>query len=309
MPHKKRTFPVLSGAVARISLALLCCLLWGGVIPAIKIGNELLRISNSESGKLLLFAGTRFSISGILLILFCCVKERRIVLPKKEEILPTFLLGATQTMGQYTFFYIGMAQITGVKSSVMVGANTFAAILMSSFLFHQEQFTRKKLVSCLIGFSGIVIANLRDLDLSFTWNGEGFILISMAFFGLGSCLTKKYGSRISITALSGYQFLIGGILLVSIGNIMGAKLVYDSAKAIAVLLLLAVFAAAAQTLWSALLKYNSVSSVSIFLFSIPVFGVFLSSLLLVGEEINSSILIALVLVCAGIILSNLPFTE
>ena len=57
-------------------------------------------------------------------------------------------------------------------------------------------------------------------------------------------------------------------------------------------------------IWTTLLKYNPVGKVTVFAFSIPVFGVALSAILL-GEQIGSvKTLAALVLVSIGIVIVN-----
>ena len=66
--------------------------------------------------------------------------------------------------------------------------------------------------------------------------------------------------------------------------------------------------AAAYTLWGILLKYNPVARVAVFGFMNPVFSFLLSALLL-GEgsqALGWSALSALALVCAGILIVNLP---
>ena len=72
------------------------------------------------------------------------------------------------------------------------------------------------------------------------------------------------------------------------------------------LLYLAFISAAAYSVWAMLLKANPVSKVAVFGFTNPMFGVLLSAVLLhEWDQINGSFVIALVLVCAGIITVNL----
>ena len=69
---------------------------------------------------------------------------------------------------------------------------------------------------------------------------------------------------------------------------------------------MALLSAVAQTIWSALTKYNPVGRGAVYGFLNPVFGVLLSALLLSeGEQAFTMYgLAALVLVCAGILLVN-----
>lgn len=106
--------------------------------------------------------------------------------------------------------------------------------------------------------------------------------------------------------LSGYQFILGGIVMVILGFILGGRITHVSASALLMLFYLACISAVAYSLWGILLKYNPVSKVAIFGFTNPVFGVLLSAWWL-GEgsaELGCNALIALVLVCIGICIVN-----
>mgnify|MGYP005782591465 FL=1 len=64
----------------------------------------------------------------------------------------------------------------------------------------------------------------------------------------------------------------------------------------------------AFTLWTVLLKNNSVGKISVYNFLTPVFGVLLSVILL-GEAFDWKIVLALAAVCTGILIVNLPQKE
>lgn len=290
--------------ITMVPLALLCCLLWGGAFPALKLGYAFMGIGSSDVSDMILFAGVRFSLAGLLVILFYSLLQKTLLLPRRNELRPTLALGFCQTTTQYFFYYIGIAHLTGVKSSVMQGSTVFFTILLSCFLFRQERFSRRKLLSCLIGFSGILLANFSGLDLRWRWIGEGSFLLANILYGFSNCFTKRFSSTVPVCTLSGYQFFFGGLLLTLIGKLAGGRIAFDSLPAVLTFLYLICTGAIAQTVWSALLKYNNVSNVSIFTFSIPIFGVLLSALLLPGESVGVLIAVSLVLVCAGIALAN-----
>ena len=123
---------------------------------------------------------------------------------------------------------------------------------------------------------------------------------------VSSCLMKKYSKKDNPVMLSGYQFILGGIVMVILGFILGGRITHVSASALLMLFYLACISAVAYSLWGILLKYNPVSKVAIFGFTNPVFGVLLSAWWL-GEgsaELGCNALIALVLVCIGICIVN-----
>ena len=130
-----------------------------------------------------------------------------------------------QTVLQYFFFYVGLANTTGVKASIIEGVNVFVAVLVASLLFHQEKLTGKKIIGCLIGFAGVVIVNLGgSMDMGFRLTGEGFIFLSTVAYAFSSVFLKRYSKDENPVLLSGYQFITGGITMCVIGLLMGCLL-------------------------------------------------------------------------------------
>lgn len=287
--------------------ALICCALWGCAFPCIKLGYAWMQIESSDTGSQILYAGCRFFLAGILAILIGSVLEKKFLIPQKQTLPKIVWLSLLQTVLQYYFFYVGLAHTTGVKASIIEGMNVFVAILVAGFLFHQETVTNRKWLGCLIGFIGVILINWKGggVDLSFQWNGEGFIFLSTVSYAFSSVFLKKYSKTEHPVLLSGYQFLVGGLVMIGIGLLMGGHLSYPSMKNMVMLLWLAVISSVAYSLWGILLKHNPVSKVAVFGFMNPVFGVILSALLLrEGESLGVTAVVSLALVCAGIYIVN-----
>ena len=289
-----------------VIVAVLCCLLWGSAFPCIKLGYQLFDIPSGDSSSQILFAGIRFTLAGILVILADSMMQGKILKPSKTAIPKVLKLCMFQTVLQYIFFYIGLAHITGVKGSIVNAVNVFFTILVSCFLFRLEKLDRQKLIGCIIGFAGVIIVNLGgEFDMSFTFLGDGFLMISAFAYALSSVLIKIYGKDENPVMLSGYQFAAGGLIMILAGLAMGGRVNTATFKGILLLLYMAFISAGAYTLWSLLLKYNPVSKVAVFGFCTPIFGVILSAVIL-GESTSFQLktLIALMFVCVGIIIVN-----
>lgn len=289
-----------------VIVAVLCCLLWGSAFPCIKLGYQLFDIPSGDSSSQILFAGIRFTLAGILVILAGSIMQGKLLKPSKLAIPKVFKLCMFQTVLQYIFFYIGLAHITGVKGSIVNAVNVFFTILVSCLLFRLEKLDRQKLIGCIIGFAGVIIVNLGgEFDMSFTFLGDGFLMISAFAYALSSVLIKIYGKDENPVMLSGYQFAAGGVIMILAGLAMGGKLNAVTFQGILLLLYMAFISAGAYTLWSLLLKYNPVSKVAVFGFCTPIFGVILSAVIL-GESASFQLktLIALMFVCVGIIIVN-----
>ena len=289
-----------------VIVAVLCCLLWGSAFPCIKLGYKLFDIPSGDSSSQILFAGIRFTLAGILVILAGSMMHRKFLKPSKTAIPKVLKLCMFQTVLQYIFFYIGLAHITGVKGSIVNAVNVFFTILVSCLLFRLEKLDRQKLIGCMIGFTGVIIVNLGgEFDMSFTLLGDGFLMISAFAYALSSVLIKIYGKDENPVMLSGYQFAAGGFIMILAGMAMGGRLNAVKLQGILLLLYMAFISAGAYTLWSLLLKYNPVSKVAVFGFCTPIFGVILSDIIL-GESTSFQLktLLALLFVCIGIIIVN-----
>lgn len=289
-------------------LAVFCCVLWGSAFPCIKIGYRLFSIASEDTGSVILFAGIRFAMAGVLVLLAGSALQKQLLVPKAAEYKKILILSLLQTSVQYAFFYIGLAHATGVKGAIITGSNSLLSILVASLIFHQEQLTFFKAAGCLLGFAGVAIANISGggMDLDFTLRGEGFVFFSALSYAFSSVLIKKYSQDSNPVMLSGWQFFVGGLTLSTLGLLMGGRLTECSGLAFTMLLYLALLSAAAYTIWGILLKYNPVSQVAIYGFSNPVVGVLLSALFLGegGQAFSLQNLGALALVSAGIYVVN-----
>lgn len=305
MVQKKNTL-TKTGIVAL--LACVCCILWGSAIPVIKTGYRLMEVDAADTASQIVFAGVRFTLAGLLVLIFASIREKKVLIPDRTILKYAVPVCLAQTVGQYFFFYIGVAHTSGVKGGIITRLGNFIAILMSCLIVRNERMTGKKMAGCVLGFAGVVVINLmgKSLDMGFTLTGEGFILISQVAYGISTILINIYSKKVSPVVLSGTQFTMGGIVLTLIGVGMGGHLGNVTAVGAVVIFYLAMVSAVAYTLWSVLLAWNDVSKVAIFGFVNPLCSVILSALILgeVKQAFNTGSLAALLLVCAGIYIVN-----
>ena len=294
-------------------LALLCCFLWGSAFPCVKIGYALFSISPEDTASQILFAGVRFTLAGLLAIAIGSIISRKFLFPAKDSWGMVARLSLFQTILQYLLFYIGLANTSGVKSSIIESSSVFFTILMSSLVFHYESLGKWKLLGCVLGFAGVVLINLNGtgLDSSMSFFGEGFILLSALSYALSSVLIKKYSQWENPVVLSGYQFVLGGLVMCLAGIALGGQLHGFTVRSTLLLLYMAMISAVAYSIWGILMKHNPVGRIAVFGFTNPMFGVTLSAVLL--HEQNQAFtmkgLLSLILVCIGIYLVNKNFSS
>ncbi len=289
------------------ALALVCCLLWGSAFPGVKTGYALMEIDSGDWPSQMVFAGIRFFLAGIMALLIGSAAERRILLPRKSAVPKILRLSLFQTILQYFFYYIGLAHTTGTKAAIIVAANTFFAILLSSLVFRQEELTGRKLLGCLLGFAGIVLVNLGGLQegLHFSPLGDGFVLLCTLASAVSSVLMKHDSATESPVLLSGWQFVFGGAVMWIFGAVCGGTAGRITPASAAMLVYLSFVSAAAYSLWAVLLRHNPVSKVAVFGFLNPMCGVILSGIFLHESGVFSlQSAAALALVCLGIVIVN-----
>ncbi len=287
-------------------IALLCCALWGSATPFIKTGYELLLPTQGHVPSIILFAGTRFLLAGMLTVAIFSIARRRFLYPRLENLGRVATVSAFQTVIQYVFFYIGLANTTGVKGTIASGSSTFFALLISALIFRQEKLTVKKIVACVLGFAGIIAVNLDGLTFVMNFYGDAFVIFSAISAAASSVLIKRFSKHEDPVTICGYQFMLGGAFMILVGLIAGGKMEVIHFTGILVLVYLAFLSAIAYSLWGILLKYNPVSKITVFNFSTPVFGTLLSLLMLEGEKnVNPlNLILTLLLVSLGIFLLN-----
>lgn len=286
--------------------ALLCTMLWGSAIPAVKTGYTLFAIGADDVFAKLFFAGCRFTLAGFAVLLVSLARGGSF-LPARSQWRGILALSGAQTVLQYIFFYLGLGNTSGVRGSVLSATSTFFAVILAHFAFADDRLTLRKGLGCLVGFGGVVAilagGGLTAGGIHLT--GEGFMLFSALGQGMGALISRKITPGRDPMQITGWQLMLGGGVLLALGLLGGgAGRVTVSAAGLALLGYLAALSAVAFTVWTMLLKYYAVGRVTIYMFLIPVFGSLLSGLVLGESVLTMRNLLALVLVSGGITLVN-----
>ena len=288
--------------------ATISCFLWGSAFPCIKVGYGLFGIPGGDAASQMLFAGTRFFLAGIGVIVTMSLIRRRPLLPKRTSWGRIVVLSLFQTTLQYLLFYYGMAHASGVGGSIVKSTNTFFCVLIAALVFHLERLTPRKVLGCALGFLGVLLVTVTGTgQMGFTLAGEGVVLVSTLAAATSSSLIQVFSRKDDPVMMSGWQFVVGGLTLIAVGLAGGGRLQPSGPEALVLLAYMAFISAGAYTLWSVLLSHNPVSRVTIYGFANPVFGVILSAIILGEADAVSPLMaaVALALVAAGTIIVNM----
>jgi drug/metabolite transporter (DMT)-like permease len=302
---KEKVVHLLKNKYIAVLCAILCTSLWGTAFPLIKYDYAQFNITDSDMGSMVLFAGVRFLLAGIMaFIIGLCIHPKRMML-KKENIIPVASLGFVQTFMQYLFSAIGVGMTTATNTSIITGATSLVSVIMAGIFFASDRLTVRKILGCIIGFAGIIFINISSMSFGgVTFVGDVVVFLSTICGAGGNIITKKAG-KISPASMTAWQLTFGGVCLVILGLILGGKLDFTNFVGMSIIIWLAFVSAVSFLLWTVLLQYHPVSKISVFNMLVPIFGTVISGIVL-GEDIfKLQNLLALVLISAGIILVNL----
>ena len=289
---------------ASVPLAIFCTLLWGTAFPFIKLGYAAFDVAENDAGAMLLFAGCRFFLAGLMVLPVLAFGRNRL-LPKKGDFLPIAVLGLVMTAAQYFFTYIGLGYTSGANTSIITACASFFTVIGAAAFFRGDRLTVLTILGSAVGFGGVLVMNRGAAVTTATLLGDGLILLSTVCSAAGNLLSKKIAAGRNPLLVTAWQLMLGGALLIIAGLCFGGRLDFSKLTGVWILIWLAFVSAAAFSIWTALLKYHSASRISVFTLLIPVFGTALSGLLLGESVFRIETLLALLLIAAGIVMVNL----
>ncbi|MGL4521942.1 MAG: DMT family transporter [Bacilli bacterium] len=298
---------LLQSKKALLWSAIAVTLLWGSAVPLVKVSYQLLDITSTDRSTLMLFAGYRFTLSGLFIFLFMMlVGEKDIFNLRRASVLPALTLGFFQTFLQYVFFYLGLSIATGIEGAIIAGTGTFFQIIYARAFLKTGALAKSQIVGLIIGFCGVLLINIPTgsglrLDVGL---GEGLLLLSVMTAACGNVYARTQAGKHNLTQLTAFGMLFGGLGLTVLGLLGGSVLPWDFTLGTFLLFLyLAALSAIGFVVWNILMSIHEVTSVSAFMFLIPVFGVLFSSLFL-NEELTLQIFFGLSAVAFGIMIVN-----
>lgn len=298
---------ILKKPLVAYSLAVFCTLLWGSAFPSIKLGYQLFNVAQQDVPSIIAFAGSRFTLAGILVLimrLFLRARSDKNHLSVKQWS-QIGLLGLLQTTAVYIFFYISLSYTTGAKGAILNSLSVFFSAILAHFFFSNDKISRTKLIGILLGFVAVILVNYEvGFGFDFSLKGEGFMIIATIFVSLAFIVSKRLTKFADPMLIAGSQLAFGGLILLIIGLSFGGSFPKGPFKAYLLLLYLASLSAIAFSVWTSLLKYHNVSTITVYNFLVPVVGTFLSVVILGEKVFQIQYLIALPLVAIGIYIVN-----
>ena len=264
--------------------AIIACVLWATAAASIKIA---LKYSPP-----LFLAGTRFLISGLILIPFSG-PIRKYIPTVWSNLRIIVLLSLFQTILLYAAFNIGITLVPAAIGAITVGASPLVTAVVSHLFLHDDKMTPGKTLSILVGVLGIIIITISRQPLTSAGFREliGIFLVASGTVAsaFGNIIVSTEKGKIHPILLNSSQIGIGGLVLLLSSAIfeqgMHIKVTFPFVMALS---WLSFISAAAFSIWFILLKTENVkvSELNIWKFIIPVCGAIFSWIILPDEAPN-----------------------
>lgn len=287
-----------------IVLALTAAIAWGWAYPLIKLGFGEFGIEQTMTGSKILFAGIRFTFSGLIVLAIAASTKRRFATTSRGAWGYILLFALLNTTLHYACFYIGLSYSEGARAAILNSMGTFMLVLLACLCFKSDRLTSRKIIGCAVGIAGILMLNMGGGSSGqFTLMGDGMIVLNALCSALAGLLTRGLSRRIDVFVGTGYGLALGGALLIIPGLLMGGTLPHITTTGLIILLLLIGISSLGFTLYNKLISCNPVGKVAIFNSLIPVVGA-ITSCLCLGEPFYWKYLVAALLAMTGIFIIN-----
>lgn len=282
-----------------IVLLLLLTLIWGTNMAVIKIGARELPP--------LLMAGLRSLVAS--LCLFIWMKKKGIAPFPSRAILTHGIVTGLLFGAEFGLIYVGLVYTLASRTYILVYSAPFFVAFGAHFLLQGDRLNRWKIAGLLIAFAGIVFLFIKDLG-TLTLGalpGDIMALLAGAVWGATTLYIKKYLSRRTVPLQTlFYQVLFSAPPLLFMSMMMEdpalARLTWASGLSMFYQCIIVAFLS--YLVWFELIHRYPVSLLHAYTFFTPVFGVFLSGALILGEIMNARLILALILVTLGTFLVN-----
>ena len=287
-----------------VVFALTAAIAWGWAFPLIKIGFSAFGITADMTGSKMLFAGIRFAAAGLIVLGVARSNGRSFATTRLVDWRFILAFALMNTTLHYFFFYVGMSHSEGSRAAILNSLSTFLVVLLACACFKSDKLTSRKIIGCVVGFSGILALNLGGADSGqFSWMGDGMIILNAICGACSNLMTRGLSRRVDVFVGTGYSLTIGGLLLIIPGLLFGGTLPFINLQGISCLIALIAISAIGFALYNKLLSCNPVGKVAIYNSLIPIVGA-VTSCLCLGETFHLKYALAGGLAAIGIYIIN-----
>ena len=282
-----------------IAILLLLALTWGANWAIVKIGSRELEP--------LFMAGFRSLVASTCLYIW--IKAKGIIIfPSRGLLLHGIVIGLLFG-SEFGLLYVGLQYTLASRTYVLLYTAPFFVALGAHLFLKGDRLNHWKAAGLLLAFAGIFALFMKDLG-SFSFSalpGDLMALTAGLMWGATTLYVKKYLAYQTVplqTLFYQVFFSAPPLFLMSVLLEDPIPTSLSLTAGFSVFYQCIIVAFLSYLVWFELIHRYPVSLLHAFSFFTPVFGVFLSGALILGEIISPSLLIALTLVSLGMVLVN-----
>ena len=222
--------------------------------------------------------------------------------PKRAEILPLLICALFGIVGWHLFTGFGVSMMPAGRASIIAFTMPVWAALLSSPILG-EAMTGYKVSGLALGVAGLAVLIGPDLiAVQAAPQGALFMLGAAVTWAIGTVLFKKFEWTSPVAALTGWQLLIGTIVITTGAIILEPVPDLTELSGTAIFALAYLFALPmvfCQWAFFKVVRLFPAAIASIGTLAVPVIGVF-SSALILGEPVGWIEFAAMALICAAL---------
>lgn len=274
--------------------------------------------SSFPSGKFLIYNesippflvfGWRFIIAGLLLLIFCwCKYGKNEIIPQLNNSVPkgillVFLVGCLQTAGTMGLLSLALMTLSSSISSIILFTNPLWLALLAH-VFLKEKITILKSIALVLGILGVV--SCLGLEGEFDKRGILFAFIGSLCWALNTLITKKNVFDKSVFVFTGWQLLLGGIVMLIVSSVLKEQYDYTLINHWDIfwfVWLIIPASIGSFSLWFLALKIGGATTTSSFLFLVPLFSL-IFSIIFLKDVLSAHIIIGGLLIMVSLYLIN-----
>ena len=286
--------------VAAMVILVVLCASWGLAQVAIKVANQ--------GVSPILQAAIRSTAASVLVWIWMALRREPILV--RDGTLWWGVAAGVLFAGEFILVYWGLEYTNASRSVVFLYTSPFVVALGAQIFIPGECLRKTQVLGLLSAFAGIVVAFGESMGLP-TYRmmiGDGMLIGGAVLWGATTVLIKAGPlARIPASRTLLYQLAVSALVLSlgvvakgesgisSMTPVIAASLVYQSVWVAFITYLV----------WFWLIRHYPAARLASFTFLTPLFGV-LAGAVLLHEAVTKALLVAAVLVCAGVYLVNRP---
>lgn len=280
------------------SVLLLLGAIWGASYLFIKIGGAEIPPMTFVAGRTLIAS----------LALLAALRLRRERMPKsRREWIPLVAMGVFNGVIPYTLITWGELHISSGLAAILTATMALFTVVLAHFWTHDERLTPIKIAGIAIGFLGVIVLFLPELQsgIQIEFWGEVAIVGAGLSYAIATLVARMYLHGVSHVVAATGQLGSAALIMIPLSLIFDSPWTLNpSLKAYGSLLILALLGTAfAYILYYWLIEHTGATRTALVTYLIPITGIFWGAGFL-SERIEWESIAGLILIIVGIAFVN-----